>query len=51
MLTRGWAIGFWALVLLVPGGLLLLPVWLVRQRRARERQLVPVPVTCGEAPR
>jgi hypothetical protein len=51
MNSRGWTIGFWALVLVLPGGLLLAPLWLLRRRREMALQPVPVRITCGDGRR
>jgi hypothetical protein len=51
MNSRGWLFGLWALMLVLPGGLLLAPLWFWRRRRALEAQRVPVRISCSDGRR
>jgi hypothetical protein len=48
MASRGLLYGLWALMLVLPGGLLLMPLWLVYRRRELHARAVPVRVTCRD---
>jgi hypothetical protein len=48
MTSRGLLYGLWALMLVLPGGLLLMPLWLLHRRREMATKQVPVRVTCRD---
>jgi hypothetical protein len=48
MTSRGLLYGLWALMLVLPGGLLLMPLWLLHRRQQLTAKPVPVRVTCRD---